>query len=107
MCSGGTFSVLSELESLDLSHNSIMKIDDDTLAGMKVSHMNLGYNKLRQVPTLALQKMTNVDTSILNNNLFQSLETGAIHQIKGRPSCVQSFINNSVYLLSIFCSFLD
>ena len=85
---------------MDFSHNSIMKIDDNTLAGLKVSNMDLGHNNLKKVPTLALQKMSHISKLSMDHNLFYSLEEKSIYQIKGRPSYSKHLINNSVYLLS-------
>ena len=84
--SEGTFSLLSKIELLDFSHNSIMKIDDNTLAGMDVKKLDLSHNNLRKVPTLSLQKLTKVSKLLLDDNLYRTLESHAIHRIKGRAS---------------------
>ena len=79
-----TFSLLSQMENLDFSHNSIMKIEDDTLAGMEVGRLNLAHNSLRKVPSQALKKLTKVTELVLDCNLFTSIEEGDIHNVKGR-----------------------
>ena len=84
--SEGTFSLLSKIELLDFSHNSIMKIDDNTLAGMDVKKLDLSHNNLRKVPTLSLQKLTKVSKLLLDDNLYRTLESHAIYRIKGRAS---------------------
>ena len=81
-----TFSLLSRMESLDFSHNSIMKIAADTFVGMEVGILNLAHNSLRKVPRLALKKLTRVTELVLDRNLFTSLEEGDIHNVKGSPS---------------------
>ena len=78
--------MLSRMESLDFSHNSIMKIDADTFVGMEVGILNLAHNSLRKVPSLALKKLTKVTELVLDRNLFTSLEEGDIHNVKGSPS---------------------
>ena len=74
------------MESLDFSHNSIMKIDADTFVGMEVGILNLAHNSLMKVPSLALKKLTKVTELVLDRNLFTSLEEGDIHNVKGSPS---------------------
>lgn len=78
----GTFSHLVNLPILDFSHNSIMGIEDNTLVGINTSFLDLGFNSLRKVPNLALRKLSHVTTLVLDGNLFQTLETGCIHNIK-------------------------
>ena len=65
-----------------------MKIDDNTLTGMRVNILNLSSNNIRRVPSLALRKATRVGELVLDNNLFRTLERGAIHNVKGRPSYI-------------------
>ena len=84
--SEGTFSLLSKIELLDFSHNSIMKIDDNTLAGMDVKKLDLSHNNLRKVANLSLQKLTKVSKLLLDDNLYRTLESHAIYRIKGRAS---------------------
>ena len=38
----GTFGLLTRLALLDLSHNSLMKLEDNVLVGMTVHHLDLG-----------------------------------------------------------------
>ena len=61
--------MLSRMESLDFSHNSIMKIDADTFVGMEVGILNLAHNSLRKVPSQALKKLTKVTELVLDCNL--------------------------------------
>jgi len=78
----GTFSHLVDIPLIDFSHNAIMGIEDNTLVGINTSFLDLGFNNLRKVPNLALRKLTLVTTLVLDGNLFRTLETGCIHNIK-------------------------
>ena len=40
----GTFGLLTRLALLDLSHNSLMRLEDNVLVGMTVHHLDLGGN---------------------------------------------------------------
>ena len=46
----GTFGHLTSLSLLDLSHNSLMRIEDNVFVGMNISHLDLGYNNLHKLP---------------------------------------------------------
>ena len=43
----GTFGLLTRLALLDLSHNSLMKLEDNVLVGMTVHHLDLGGDSIR------------------------------------------------------------
>ena len=64
----GTFGHLTSLSLLDLSHNSLMRIEDNVFVGMNISHLDLGYNNLRKMPSLPLRKLTAARTLILDGN---------------------------------------
>lgn len=42
----GTFGLLTRLALLDLSRNSLMKLEDNVLVGMTVHHLDLGSNSI-------------------------------------------------------------
>jgi len=69
----GTFGHLTSLSVLDLSHNSLMRIEDNVFVGMNISHLDLGYNNLRKMPSLPLRKLTAARTLILDGNPLHSL----------------------------------
>lgn len=52
-----------------------------TSAGLNLTLLNLGYNNLRRVPSAALAKTRSIGSLILDGNLFERLETGAISGI--------------------------
>ena len=64
----GTFGHLTSLSLLDLSHNSLMRIEDNVFVGMNISHLDLSYNNLRKMPSLPLRKLTAARTLILDGN---------------------------------------
>ena len=63
-----TFGHLTLLSLLDLSHNSLMRIEDNVFVGMNISHLDLGYNNLKKMPSLPLRKLTMARTLILDGN---------------------------------------
>jgi Leucine-rich repeat (LRR) protein len=69
----GTFGHLTSLNLLDLSHNSLMRIEDNVFVGMNISHLDLGFNNLRKTPSLPLRKLTAARTLILDGNPLQTL----------------------------------
>ena len=69
----GTFGHLTKLAILDLSHNSLMRIEDNVFVGMNISHLDLGYNNLRKIPSLPLRKLTAVRTLVLDGNPMHTL----------------------------------
>lgn len=71
----GTFGHLTRLSVLDLSHNSLMRIEDNVFVGMNISHLDLGYNNLRKMPSLPLRKLTAARTLILDGNPLHILGT--------------------------------
>ena len=77
-----TFTIQKNISILDLSHNSIMGIDDNTFAGMDVSFLDLGYNSLRRIPNIALRKLVSLKTLIFDGNLFHIFETGSLHDVQ-------------------------
>ena len=64
----GTFGHLTSLSLLDLSGNSLMRIEDNVFVGMNISHLDLGHNNLRKMPSLPLRKLTAARTLILDGN---------------------------------------
>ena len=78
----GTFGLLTRLALLDLSRNSLMRLEDNVLVGMTVVHLDLGYNALRKMPCLPLRKLTNATTIVLDGNLFATLPSGALHDVR-------------------------
>ncbi len=77
----GTFGVLQHLDLLDLSHNSLMKLEDNVFVGMNITHLDLGFNSLRKVPGVALRKLTAAKTVVLDGNLFFTLDEGSLNRI--------------------------
>ena len=43
--------------------------------------VNLGYNKLKKMPSAALRNTRMIGDLILDGNVFTKLETGAIHNV--------------------------
>jgi len=54
-------------------------------------------NNIRRVPSLALRKASRVGELVLDNNLFRTLERGAIHDVK----VVNLSISSCDYLTSV------
>jgi Leucine-rich repeat (LRR) protein len=77
----GTFGVLTHLDLLDLSHNSLMKLEDNVFVGMNITHLDLGFNSLRRVPGVSLRKLTAAKTVVLDGNLFFTLDEGSLNRI--------------------------
>ena len=73
---------MENFRTLDFSHNSIMGIDDNTLVGINTSFLNLSHNNMRKIPTLAFRKLTMVTNLVLDANLFKTLESKSIHNIR-------------------------
>ena len=69
----GTFGHLTQLDLLDLSHNSLMRVEDNVFVGMNISHLDLGYNNFRKVPSLPLRKLTAAKTLVLDGNPLKVL----------------------------------
>lgn len=69
----GTFGHLTKLSLLDLSHNSLMRIEDNVFVGMNISHLDLGHNNLKKMPSLPLRKLTAARTLILDGNSLHIL----------------------------------
>ena len=72
---------MTHLDLLDLSHNSLMKLEDNVFVGMNITHLDLGFNSLRKVPGSSLRKLTAAKTIVLDGNLFYTLEDGALNRI--------------------------
>lgn len=69
----GTFGHLTLLALLDLSHNSLMRIEDNVFVGMNISHLDLSFNNLKKIPSLPLRKLTGARTLVLDGNPLQIL----------------------------------
>ncbi len=79
----GTFGHLTHLNLLDLSHNSLMRVEDNVFVGMNISHLDLGYNNFRKVPSLPLRKLTAAKTLVLDGNPLNILgKAGVYHVLK-------------------------
>ena len=78
----GTFGMLTHLSVLDLSHNSLLIVESNAFVGMNITHLDIGYNSLRQPPTLPLRKLEFTKTLILDSNQFVMLEEGSISSIR-------------------------
>ena len=51
----GTFPQLGEVAVLDLSHNQIIKVEEDSLAGLQVDLLDFTSNLMRRLPGPALR----------------------------------------------------
>ena len=51
------------------------------IIGMNLTLVNLGYNKLKKMPSAALRNTRVIGHLILDGNIFTKLETGAIHNV--------------------------
>ena len=74
--------MLTRLSVLDLSHNSLLIIEDNVLVGMNVTNLDFGFNSLRRPPTLPLRKLEFTKTLILDGNPFVVLNEGDISNIR-------------------------
>ena len=48
---------------------------------MNLTMVNLGYNKLKKMPSAVLRNTRMIGDLILDGNVFTKLETGAIHNV--------------------------
>ncbi len=60
-----------------------MRIESGVLAGLNVTHLDLSDNALRRVPTLALARLSEARTLLLDGNPFPALESGSL---RGAPA---------------------
>ena len=67
------FSQSEKLSLLDLSHNSIIAIDERALAGLSIGRLELGYNSLRRLPAGALARLAHLGTLVLSGNPVEVL----------------------------------
>ena len=49
---------------------------------MATTAQDLGYNALRKTPCLPLRKLANATTLVLDGNLFATLPSGALHDVR-------------------------
>lgn len=84
LLSDESLSYLTEIEVLDFSRNFLMDIDENTLLGINITYLDLGFNSLRKIPTSALEKLNEVSTLILDGILLTSMEAGAMERIPVR-----------------------
>ncbi|CAD6190609.1 unnamed protein product [Caenorhabditis auriculariae] len=74
----GNLRLLNNLIKLDLSHNEISNIEDESLSNMRsLKDINFSNNKLRHFSSSALGKFTPVETLNLANNKIQCLTSTA------------------------------